>query len=64
MTPVKDDVLRGRIIDILERALTDNRLAWDLHPDGRYVQRRPAPDEPERNLHEALMAKAREASVP
>ena len=63
VAPVKDDVLRGRIIDILERALTDNRLAWDLHPDGRYVQRRPAPGEPERNLHRALIDKAREASV-
>jgi hypothetical protein len=28
--------------------LLDNRQAWDLGADGRYVQRRPAPGEEER----------------
>jgi hypothetical protein len=26
---------------LLETCLADNRQAWDLHPDGTYVQRKP-----------------------
>ncbi len=58
MVPVLDPALRGRIVEILHYALNDNRLAWDLRPDGQYVQRRPAPGEPEVNYQEMLMRDA------
>ena len=54
VVPVTDPALRGRLIDILEHALDDNRSAWDLHADGRYVQRRPAEGEAERGLQQIL----------
>ncbi|WP_420127591.1 polyphosphate kinase 1 [Longimicrobium sp.] len=58
MAPVLDAALRERIVEILHYALNDNRLAWDLRSDGRYVQRRPAPGEPEVNYQEMLMRDA------
>ncbi|HEU0015131.1 MAG TPA: polyphosphate kinase 1 [Longimicrobium sp.] len=62
VVPVLDEALRARLVDVLHRALDDNRLAWDLHPDGTYVQRHPAPGEDERNYQEALMHDAVERS--
>ena len=56
--PVKDAALQRRLIEILEAALEDNRLAWDLRADGQYVQRNPAPGEEVRNYHDTLMTRA------
>lgn len=58
MTPVLDAALRDRIVQVLHFALNDNRLAWELTSDGQYVQRRPAPGEPEVNYQEVLMRDA------
>jgi len=58
LVPVRDSGLQARIIDLLELALWDNRLAWDLHSDGQYVQRRAERGEPEVNFHEVLMRQA------
>ncbi len=55
VVPIQQPELRDRLTRILELALSDNRLAWDLGSDGTYIQRRPAPGEPEVNFHEALM---------
>jgi len=55
---VSNPDLKARVIDILDRALHDSRSAWELHPDGRYVQR--VPDAPDaRGLQEQLMHRAR-----
>jgi polyphosphate kinase len=58
ITPIKEPALRARLIDILEQAMDDNYLAWDLDADGHYTLRRPAPGEPERDFHEMLMKAA------
>ncbi len=58
LVPVLDPALRDRIVEILHFSLNDNRLAWELRPDGEYVQRRPAPGEPEVNCHDILMRDA------
>lgn len=60
MVPVAHRPLQDRLIRILEYALLDNRLSWELRPDGTYVQRRPADGEPEVNFHEMLMRDALE----
>ena len=62
VTPVTDVALQRRLIATLEAALSDNRLAWDLCSDGRYVQRRPASGEAVRNYHDSLMAWALEGA--
>jgi polyphosphate kinase len=59
ITPIEEPELQERLIGILELALSDNRLAWDLHSDGRYTLRRPAEGEPTRNFHKILMKQAK-----
>ncbi len=58
VVPILDEEMQGRLVRTLAFCLDDNRLAWDLQPDGRYVQARPREGEPERSLHETLMARA------
>lgn len=59
VAPVEDPELRQRCIEILEDAMRDNRLAWDLDVDGHYLLRRPPGDGDELNFHEMLMKQAR-----
>jgi polyphosphate kinase len=40
--PVEDHTLRGRLWEILETCLRDERQAWEMKPDGSYVQKQPA----------------------
>jgi polyphosphate kinase len=58
LVPVQDPALRARLVEVLHWALADNRLAWELGPDGRYLQRRPAPGEPEVSYQTVLMRDA------
>ncbi len=55
---IQDPGLKERIRGILELALVDNRLAWDLTPEGGYRLRWPYPGDPVWNFHETLMAQA------
>jgi polyphosphate kinase len=54
VTPVEDRVLHPRLRALLETCLADNRQAWDLCADGRYVQRTPG-DDPDRATHRLLL---------
>jgi polyphosphate kinase len=58
ITPVEDADLQQKLVHILDLALADNRLAWDVDGDGQYRLRMPAPDEPTRNFHDTLMQEA------
>lgn len=61
--PVREKALQKRLVRTLKFCLDDNRLAWDLDADGRYVQRRPADGEKERPLHDKLMRRARSRAL-
>jgi polyphosphate kinase len=54
VAPVQDPALHGPLGSLLAVCLADNRQAWELRPDGTYVQRRPAPGEEERATHVLL----------
>lgn len=58
IVPLEAPALKKRAIDILKEALKDNRLAWDMYPDGSYTQRQPKEGEKVRNFHQRLMKKA------
>lgn len=45
LAPVEEPAQRQDLKRLLELQLTDRRRAWDMHPDGSYVQRRPEDDE-------------------
>ncbi|MEX2213551.1 MAG: polyphosphate kinase 1 [Phycisphaeraceae bacterium] len=65
ITPITDPAMHARLKAILEVMLNDQRQAWDMMSDGRYIQRQPDPEKPESRLgtHKYLMDMAkREAS--
>ncbi len=62
---VRSRTLRARLIRILRAALNDRRLAWELHPDGTYVQQQPRTSAEAVGYHDRLMdwARRRVASI-
>jgi polyphosphate kinase len=62
VTPVADQDLRQEIWDMLSIYLADRRSAWDMQPDGSYVQRRPpesGPASAQDGAQQTLMQRAR-----
>jgi len=58
VVPVEGRRLRDEIRTLFEVHLGDRRSAWDMQPDGSYIQRRPAEGEDARGSHEILIALA------
>jgi polyphosphate kinase len=58
ITPIRDADIAKDLQEILGIMLADNRLAWELQPDGTYIQRRPGDNCPESNSQVSLMAMA------
>ena len=61
ITPIYDKAHQQRLHTIIDVMLSDQRQAWDMQPDGSYVQRTPAnpDDEHAQGTHKRLMALAR-----
>ncbi len=57
VTPVEEQALREELRAILETQLADRRSAWEMRPDGSYVQRQPG-DGAEIGSQQALIAVA------
>ncbi len=55
VTPIEDPADRQTLRDLLLLMWEDNRQAWELRPDGSYVQRRPPSPEAERATHRMLV---------
>ncbi|MGI0488187.1 polyphosphate kinase 1 [Pantanalinema rosaneae CENA516] len=55
VVPIEDPTLAKDLQEVLAILLSDNRQAWDLQADGRYVQRRPAADTPEQSSQRLFM---------
>ncbi len=60
IVPVEDPRVQEELKAILDLQLGDNVKAWDMRPDGSYVQRRPADGEEARSSQELLMQRALE----
>ena len=60
VVPVDDKVGRERLWEILQVQLRDNRQAWEMRPNGTYVQRRPGEREEDRGTHQVLMQLTRQ----
>jgi polyphosphate kinase len=54
VVPVEDPAIAKDLQEILAIMLADNRQAWDLQPDGRYIQRRPLGGTPEQSAQKIL----------
>jgi polyphosphate kinase len=55
VTPIDSAADRQALRDLLLFMWEDNRQAWELRPDGTYVQRRPPAPETERATHRSLI---------
>jgi polyphosphate kinase len=55
VVPVEDADSRAALRQMIDVQLNDRRSAWDMQPDGTYVQRRPEPGEDERGSQEILI---------
>ena len=66
VTPITDPALQARLKQVLDIMLADRRQAWDMQPDGIYVQRQPDPDNPDSAIgtHQRLMDLARREAAP
>jgi polyphosphate kinase len=62
VTPIDDPTIAKDLQEILGIMLADNRQAWELQADGRYVQRHPAPDTPEQSSQRILMEMAHQSN--
>jgi polyphosphate kinase len=58
LVPIRDPEMRERIWRILELALADNVLAWEMSSDGSYVRKCECGDAPRVDLHAELMRDA------
>ncbi|PPS45423.1 polyphosphate kinase 1 [Chroococcidiopsis sp. TS-821] len=63
ITPVADPKIAKDLQEILGIMLADNRQAWDLQPDGSYIQRQPTEDSPEASSQKILMQMALDAGL-
>ena len=55
ITPVEDPDNAKDLQEILGIMLADNCHAWDLQPDGSYIQRHPAAESPQASSQQILM---------
>lgn len=62
VTPVTDSAIVGQLKEILNVLLDDNRQAWELQPDGQYVQRVPRSNELERSAQAIFTERAQAAA--
>jgi polyphosphate kinase len=58
VVPVDDPDCQRALREVLDVQLNDRRSAWDMQPDGSYVQRIPAENEDPRGAQEQLIALA------
>jgi polyphosphate kinase len=58
--PIENPRLQEEVQTILDLQLADNVKAWEMQPDGSYVQRRPGPGEEPRSSQDLLMQRALE----
>lgn len=56
ITPIRDQEIAKDLQEILGIMLADNRQAWDLQPDGNYIQRTPKDNSSEANSQTILMS--------
>jgi polyphosphate kinase len=58
VTPIESPEIMSDLQEILGVMLADNRKAWDLKSDGRFVQRKPKKGEDAHSTHDTFMEMA------
>jgi polyphosphate kinase len=63
VVPIEDPALVTELKELLTIFLADNRQAWEMQPDGSYIQRHPGRGEPEHSAQVQLMQRATQRSA-
>jgi polyphosphate kinase len=63
VTPVESKRLQKRLREILDVQWNDRRSAWDMQPDGEYVQRKPGKRDEPLGSHDQLIQLAEKRAV-
>jgi polyphosphate kinase len=63
LVPIESPELTKDLQEILGIMLEDNRQAWDLQPDGTYIQRQPTEESSERSSQIILMEMTRQGGI-
>ncbi len=58
ITPVEAPGLQKQLREILDMQMGDQRGAWDMQPDGRYIQRHPAANGQQKSAQELLIERS------
>jgi len=62
LVPVESPALQQQLRELLDAHATDQRYAWDMQPDGSYLQRKPANGQEQSGLHQLLIAQASQSA--
>ncbi len=60
VVPVEDPHLKRQLMRTLQLCLADKRLAWELQPDGRYVQQQPSSEDEALGCQAVMQRRTRE----
>ena len=63
VAPVETPSLQAQLREIIDLQLADRRGAWDMQPDGSYIQRRPEPKDEQRSAQELLIERSEKRLV-
>ena len=58
IAPVESPVLQNQLREIINLQLADRRSAWDMQPDGTYIQRKPESSGQKRSAQEQLIERS------
>ena len=62
VTPIESQEIFRDLQEILGIMLADNRKAWELQPDGSFVQRKPKKGEESHSTHDTFMEMAKQSA--
>ena len=61
MVPIESPALRKQLRFMLDAQLADQRSAWEMQPDGSYVQRQPRDERKDKSSQQILIERAEKA---
>ncbi|MGE0919200.1 polyphosphate kinase 1 [Trichlorobacter lovleyi] len=62
LVPVESLALQQQLRELLDAHVADQRYAWEMQPDGSYLQRQPASGQEQSGLHQLLIAQANQSA--
>ena len=62
LVPVESSALQQQLRELLDAHAADQRYAWEMQPDGSYLQRQPASGQEQSGLQQLLINQASQSA--